>query len=97
MNHKSEAKIRKEIRRRAFERADFVRRKRQNLQKIRFTLDALQEVTGLPRPELESIAEDARLSRRMAHDGFLSIKHQILMTSGLAGLLLILCGFLYMI
>ena len=97
MNHNSEAKIQKEIRRRAFERADFVRRKRQNLQKTRFTLDALQEVTGLPRPELESIAQDARYYCRMAHDGFLSIKHQILMTTGLVGLIFVLCGFLYVI
>lgn len=97
MNHKSEAKIRREIRRCAFEHADVVRRKRHNLQRIRFTLDALHEVTALPRSELESIAEDARLSRQMTHDGFFSIKNQILMTSGLAGLILILCGLLYLI
>ena len=97
MNHKLEAKIRKEIRKRAFEHADTLQQKRQNLQKTEFTLDALQEVTGLPRPHLESIADDVRLSCRMVHDDFFSIKNQILMTFGLAGLILILGAFLYII
>jgi hypothetical protein len=62
-----------------------------------YTLDALQDVTGLPRPDLESIADDIRLSRQIKHDDFFSIKNQILMTFGLAGLILILSGFMYII
>ena len=97
MNRKLEAKIRKEIRKRAFERADILRQKHQNLQMTEYTLDALQDVTGLPRPDLESIADDIRLSRQIKHDDFFSIKNQILMTFGLAGLILILSGFMYII
>ena len=97
MNRKLEAKIRKEIRKRAFERADILRQKHQNLQMTEHTLDALQDVTGLPRPDLESIADDVRLSRQITHDDFFSIKNQILMTFGLAGLILILSGFMYII
>ena len=97
MNHKLEAKIRKEIRKRAFECTDILRQEKQNLQKTEYTLDALQEVTGLPRPHLESIADDVRLSRQMTRDDFFSIKNQILMTFGLAGLIFILSGFLYII
>jgi hypothetical protein len=97
VNRKLEAKIRKEIRKRAFERADILRQKHQNLQMTEYTLDALQDVTGLPRPDLESIADDVRLSRQITHDDFFSIKNQILMTFGLAGLILILGGFMYII
>ena len=97
MNHKLEAKIRKEIRKRAFECADILRQEKQNLQKTEYTLDALQEVTGLPRPHLESIADDVRLSRQMTRDDFFSIKNQILMTFGIAGLILFLSGFVYIL
>ncbi|MGD8738771.1 MAG: hypothetical protein PVG34_00550 [Desulfobacterales bacterium] len=97
MNHKLEAKIQKEIRKRAFERADDLRQEKQSLQKTECTLDALQEVTGLPRPDLESIAEDVRLSRQMTRNDFFSIKNQILMTFGLAGLILFLGGCVYII
>ena len=97
MNHKLEAKIQKEIRKRAFERADTLRQEKQSLQKTEYTLAALQEVTGLPRPDLESIAEDVRFSRQMTRDDFFSIKTQILMTFSLAGLILILSGFVYIV
>ena len=97
MNHKSEAKIRKEIRKRAFERADILRQEKQNLEMTKYTLDALQDVTGLPRPDLQSIADDVRLSRQMTRDDFFSVKNQILMTLGPAGLIIILIGFVYII
>lgn len=97
MNHKLEAKIQNEIRKRAFERADTLRQEKQRLQKTEYTLDALQDVTGLPRPDLESIAEDVRLSRHMARDDFFSIKNQILMTIGLTGLIIGISGFVYII
>jgi hypothetical protein len=97
MNHKLEAKIRKEIRKRAFEQSDTLQQKRQNIQKTEYTLDALQDVTGLSRPHLESIAGDVRRSYQMVHDDFFSIKNQILMTFGLAGLILILSALVYII
>ena len=97
MNQKLEATIQNEIRKRAFERADTLRQEKQILQKTQYTLDALQDVTGLPRPDLESIAEDVRRSRQMTRDDFFSIKNQILMTFSLAGLILILSGFVYII
>ena len=97
MNHKLEAKIRKKIRKRALERADILRQEKQNLKKTEYTLDALQEVTGLPRPDLELIADDVRLSRQMTQDGFFSIKNQILMTFGVSGFAIILGLLLFMI
>jgi len=97
MNHKLEATIQNEIRKRAFERADTLWHEKQSLQKTEYTLDALQDVTGLPRPDLESIAEDVRLSRQMTRDDFFSIKNQILMIFGLVGLIFFLGGFVYII
>ena len=95
MNHKFEAGIQKEIRRRAFERADILRQEKQNRQKTEYTLDALQEVTGLPRIHLECIADEVKRSRQMMHDDFFSIKNQILMTCGLTGLIVMLGAFVY--
>ena len=95
MNHKLEAGIQKEIRRRAFERADILRQEKQNRQKTEYTLDALQEVTGLPRIQLESIADEVKRCRQMMHDDFFSIKNQILMTLGLAGFIIISGAFAY--
>jgi hypothetical protein len=97
MNRKIEAKIQKQIRKRAFRRADILRQERQDEQKIQHTLDALQEVTGLHRPELESIANEVRRSVQMTRDDFFSIKNQILMTFGAASVILILAGFVYII
>ena len=97
MNDTLEAKIQKEIRRCAFERADLLRQKKQHLQETRHTLDALQEVTGLTRPQLESIADEIRLSLQVKNKESFSIKNQILMTFGLGGFILILCGFAYII
>jgi hypothetical protein len=97
MNRRLEEKIQKQIRKRAFERADMLQQERQDAQKTQHTLDALQEVTGLRRPDLESIADEVKLSRQIRHDDFFSIKNQILMAFGLAGLIFILSGFLYII
>ena len=97
MNHKLQANILKEIRRRAFESADRLRQEKQNQQKMEYTLDALQEVTGLPRPHLDSIADAAKRSRQMIHDDFFSVKNQILMTCGLAGFIVIIGAFVYII
>ena len=94
MNPKLETKIQKEIRRRAFERADRYRQKQQLRQKTQHTLVALQEVTGLPRPELDSIAEDIKRSLQVNNEFFFSIKTQILITLGVSAFILILswCG-----
>ena len=50
--------IQKEIRRRAFLRSDTLISENDNLQATKNTLDALEDVTGLPRTELESIADE---------------------------------------
>ena len=97
MNPKLEAKIQKKIRKRTLERAHFLRQEKQNRQRTKYTLDALQEVTGLPRPHLDSIADEVRLSRQMTRDDFFSIKDQILWIFGLTSLILILSGLVYII
>ena len=97
MNYKLETKIQKEIRKRAFERADNRQQERLNVQKTQHTLDALQEVTGLHRPELESIAAGVKLSYRMTNDDFFSPKNQILITFGIFGFVLFLGGLMTII
>ncbi len=97
MNRKLEAKIQKEIRRRTFERADILQQEKQHLQKTQHTLAALQEVTGLSRSELESIADEIKLSRQVTNEELFSIKNQILMTFGVSGLILILGWLVYII
>ena len=89
MNRKTEARVLNEIRQRAFERADRMQEERQHLQMTQWTLNALQEVTGLPRPELESIANAAKRSFQTTHAEFFSIKRQLLIAGGISGLILI--------
>ena len=90
MDSRLGAKIQKEIRRRAFERADRLRQERRHLAETQHTLAALQEVTGLQRPELESIAEAVKRSLRGPRDDFFSLKMQLMITFGLLSLILIL-------
>ncbi len=97
MNCALEAKIQREIRRRAFERADELRHKRQYLARTQYTLDALEEVTGLHRPELKSIADAVKLSLRGTQDEFFSLKRQILITFGIFSIVLILSGLMSII
>jgi hypothetical protein len=97
MNHKLEVTIQKQIRRRAFKRADILRQERQGAQKTQHTLDALQEVTGLHRSALESIAAEVRLCVQMTRDDFFSVRNQILITAAAASVILILAGFVYII
>ena len=89
MNHKLEAKIRKEIRRRALEQSDRHRQQRQRWQDIQHTLDALHQVTGLPRHELEVIASEAKLSFQASREELFSIKKQILMALSISGFIII--------
>ena len=97
MNHKLETRIQKEIRMRAFERADLLRQKKEHLQGTEYTLDALQEVTGLSRPQLDSIADEVQLSLPRTNEGFFSIRNQILMTMGVGGFILFLSWCVYII
>ena len=97
MDSRSEAKIQKEIRRRAFQRADVLRQQKQLNEKTRHTIVALQAVTGLQRPELDSIAADVKLSHQGPCDTFFSIKRQILITAGVFGLILIFCGLMIIV
>ena len=72
-------KIQREIRRRAFDRADLHKQETADRQYTRNTMDALAEVTGLPRLELETIANEVRASYGTGGDVFFSIKNQIIM------------------
>jgi hypothetical protein len=90
MNFKQIDKIQKEIRRRAFERKDSLRKEQEKMQTTQHTLEALQEVTGLPRAELESIANEVRYSSKPYEKDFFSIKNQFLMVFGSFGFLIFL-------
>ena len=85
-----EEKLKKEIRKRAFERRDRLRHEKQRRQDIQHNLDALYEVTELPRSELEAIARDARLSCMCHDEDFFSIKNQVLVACGIFGFVIIL-------
>ena len=80
-----DAKILKEIRRRAFDLCDQRSRDKETWQDIEDTIDALQELTGLPRLELETIAAGVRSLYEQEEADFFSVKNQFLMVfSGLA-------------
>ena len=68
----------KQIRKEALEFADRWDERRGLRQSTGFTLDALEEVTGLPRQELELIAEKVRISREASRDRFFSVGRQLL-------------------
>lgn len=76
-----EDKIQREIRRRAFERADIDARIREQ---TRHTVAALQEVTGLSEMQLKSIADEVRRQYDPTPDKFFSTGAQLLIV--LAGL-----------
>ena len=79
MSDKLEEKIQAEIRRRALARANLLQEESHSRLHAQATLDALQEVTSLPREELEKIARDVRMSVTQDEKGFFSIKNQILL------------------
>ncbi len=76
-----EEKILQEIRRQAFVRFHQGRREVESRQDTRYTLDVLQELTGLPRRELETIAADVRAFYETGERDFFSVKSQFLMVS----------------
>jgi hypothetical protein len=90
MGAKRKERILQEIRRRAFERFDLLQEKKVNRQNSRHTLDALQEVTGLPRAELETIAKEVRCSFEASEEKFFSVKNQAAMVFGSFGVLTML-------
>ena len=97
MNPKSGERIKREIRRRAFEQSDRLQQERQNLQDVQHTLDALHEVTGLPRRELKAIANDAMFSFEVHTEKFFSIKNQILIVSSAFSCVVLVAWLLFMI
>jgi len=76
-----EEKILMEIRRQAFIHADQRCRETQRKQDTRHTLDALQELTELPRRDLETIAANVRAFYEPVEGDFFSVKNQLLMVS----------------
>jgi hypothetical protein len=90
MNLKQIDKLQKEIRKRAFQRRDFLRQKKEKIQTTQYTLDALQDVLGLPREELESVANEVKYSSEPYENDFFSIKNQFLMVLGPFGCLIFL-------
>lgn len=86
MKNQIRDKIQAEIRRRAFEHADILQKQLRRKQDTRFTLDALQTVTGLPRNELETMAEEVHRSYEAEKDNFFSIRQQLIVLSATFGL-----------
>jgi hypothetical protein len=82
--------IQKEIRRRAFLRSDALLVENEYLQATKNTLDALEDVTGLPRTELESIANEVRYTFEPYNSDFFSIKNQLVTVLGSFGILIVL-------
>jgi hypothetical protein len=82
MNAKHVYKIQKEIRKRVFRQYDLLRYREEQSQTTGYTLDALQELTGLPRIELETIADEVTYSFDLYENDFFSVKHQVLMVLG---------------
>ena len=97
MNPKLGEKVKKEIRRRAFEQSERLQHERQNLQGVKHTLDALQEVTGLHRSKLKTIANEAMRSFEVPTERFFSIKNQILIVSSACSCAVMLAWLLFMI
>ena len=90
MDSDFEAKLQREICKRAFERRDRLQLEKKRWQDIQHTLDALHEVTELSPSELEVIAQDVRLSFGCHTENFFSIKNQILAAGGMIGFAVIL-------
>ena len=93
-NDRIEEKIQREIRRRAFDRAE--RRTQETDSRLDFELklDALAEVSGLARSELEEIAAEVRASFERPRRDYFSIKSQVIVVFGCIGAAVL---FLYLI
>ena len=73
-----EEKKQREIIERALKKAHTQERQKEEALLIRDTLDALQEITELPRVELDRIAEEVSALSADDRDDFFSIKNQII-------------------
>jgi AraC-like DNA-binding protein len=73
-------RIQREIRKRAFDRRELLEQQTADAQHTQYTLDALAQVTGLSRLELERIAGEVTASFAADHDDFFSIKHQLILS-----------------
>jgi hypothetical protein len=87
-------RIQREIRRRAFERADFHQHRSASRQYTQHTLEALESVTGLPRLELEAIAAEVSASYEAGSDDFFSIRQQLILAGSAIVPLIALVWFL---
>jgi hypothetical protein len=85
MSSERERYILQEIRKRALQRRDDLQRQGRLMQAINDTLDALHEVTELPRTDLETISAEVAVSMDAEQDTFFSIKNQLLMVSTACG------------
>jgi hypothetical protein len=77
----TENNVNEEIIRRAIKRSDFKTEEKEKLLKRQDIIEALENVTDLPRLELEQIAREVRESYVNGEDRFFSIKHQSLIGS----------------
>ena len=82
---KLESIIQKEIRRRAFNLADRRARDEGIRRESELKMDALGEVTGLERSELEKIAAEVRSSYQKPRRDYFSIKFQVILVFGSIG------------
>jgi hypothetical protein len=70
----------REIRKRAFKRRDSLEQQTASARYTQNTIDALEQVTGLSRLELESIAGEVSASFAADYDDFFSIKDQLIIS-----------------
>lgn len=89
----TENHINEEIIRRAVERSGFREQERENQLNRQDIMDAIEDVTDLPRSELENIARDVRESYTHGRNDFFSITHQILLAALMGFLLLSIIAF----
>ena len=73
-------RIQREIRKRAFDRMDSFARQTASAQHTQDTIDALEQVTGLARSELESIAGEVTASFTADKDDFFSVRDQLIIS-----------------
>ena len=73
-------RIQREIRKRAFDRMDSLARQTASAQHTQDTIDALEQVTGLARSELESIAGEVTASFTADKDDFFSVRDQLIIS-----------------
>lgn len=72
--------LQREIRKRAFDRMDSLARQAASDQHTQNTIDALEQVTGLSRAELERIAGEVAASFTAHRDDFFSVRDQLIIS-----------------